>query len=433
MQTAFSISTEEVLVHLFTQIAIILAASKAVGALFVRWGQSRSIGEILTGVMLGPSLFGWLAPGVFAAIFKPEGPSILPWFSHMGLVLALFLIGMEFDFRTVVPHAGKVVAAAAGTLLGPLLLGAAIAPWLWSLEPGNGSQLAYTLFVGMTMAITAIPIMGRILMELGLTKTRVGVLAITTGAFKDLLTWFLLVLVIGIARPPFDPLKILKMVVATALLATFCLTLGRRWITMFQRRWGWDGDRPSGAMIGFLLIGLMLLAAATAWIGIFAIFGSFLAGVTVSSDRRLAEAVSDRLHDLTIHLFLPIFFTYTGLRCDLSSLQGSLWLAMIVVTLVGSLGSGGVAWAFARISGLARKEATAFGVLINTPGLMVLILLNLGLDLEVIPKGLFSVLIGSAMIRNLLVTPVLRSVIPGSGEGKPSESRLREASTSGNL
>ena len=99
MQTAFSISTEGVLVHLFTQIAIILAASKSVGALFVRWGQSRSIGEILTGVMLGPSLFGWLAPDVFAAIFKPAGPSILPWFSHMGLVLALFLIGMEFDFQ----------------------------------------------------------------------------------------------------------------------------------------------------------------------------------------------------------------------------------------------------------------------------------------------------------------------------------------------
>jgi Kef-type K+ transport system membrane component KefB len=427
VQTAFSISTEEVLVHLFMQIAIILAASKSVGALFARCGQSRSVGEILTGVMLGPSLFGWLAPGAFAAIFRPEGPSILPWFSHMGLVLALFLIGMEFDFRTVVPHAGKVVAAAAGTLLGSLLLGAAIAPWLWSIVPGSGSRLAYTLFLGMTMAITAIPIMGRILMELDLTKTRVGVLAITTGAFKDLLTWLLLVLVIGIARPPFDPLKILKMVAATGLLATFALTIGRRAIAWFQRRWGWKGEHPSGAMIGFLLIGLMLLAATTAWIGIFAIFGAFLAGVTVSSDRRLAEAVSDRLHDLTIHLFLPIFFTYTGLRCDLSSLQGSLWLAMILVTLVGSLGSGGIAWAFARISGLSRAEAIAYGALINTPGLMVLILLNLGLDLEVIPKGLFSVLVGSAMIRNLLVTPLLRRVSPGCGEAKTSAHRIQQA------
>lgn len=411
MQTAFSISTEDVLIHLFSQIAIILAASKCVGAFFVKIGQSRSVGEILTGVMLGPSLFGWLAPDAFAAIFTPKGPSILPWFSHIGLVLALFLIGMEFDFRTVVPYASKVVVAALGTLVAPLLLAFAIGPWLWSIVPGSGSPLAYTLFLGMTMAITAIPIMGRILMELDLTRTRVGVLAITTGAFKDLLTWFLLVIVIGIARPPFDPLRIVKMVAASALLATFALTLGRKAIAAFQRRWGWEGERPSGAMIGFLLIFLLLMAASTAWIGIFAIFGAFMAGVTVSSDRRLAMAVSDRLHDLTIHLFLPIFFTYTGLRCDLSSLQGPLWLAMLVVTLIGSLGSGGIAWAFGRASGLSRADSLAFGALINTPGLMVLILLNLGLDLHVIPKGLFSVLIGSAMIRNLLVTPVLRRTI----------------------
>lgn len=400
-------STEEVLVHLLAQIAVILAASKCVGAAFVRIGQSRSVGEILTGVLLGPSLLGWLAPGAFAAIFTPGGPPILPWFSHIGLVLALFLIGMEFDFRTVLPHFGKVLGASAGTLVVPLVLASALAPWLWSLLPGSGSQTAYALFLGMTMAITAIPIMGRILMELGLTRTRVGVLAITTGAFKDLLTWFLLVVVIGIARPPFDPMRIVGMVVATVLLAAVALTVGRRALAAFQRRWGWDGERPSGAMIGCLLIFLVVMAAATAWIGIFAIFGAFLAGVVVSTDRRLAHAVSDRLHDLTIHLFLPIFFTYTGLRCDLSALEGSLWVAMLVVTLVGSLGSGGVAWAFARGSGLSRAESLAFGALINTPGLMVLILLNLGLDLGVIPKGLFAVLVGSAMIRNLVVTPVL--------------------------
>ncbi|MFM8275436.1 MAG: cation:proton antiporter [Cyanobium sp.] len=411
LQTAFSMSTEEVLIHLFSQIALILAASKCVGAVFVRFGQSRSVGEILTGVMLGPSLFGWLFPAAFATVFNPGGPSILPWFSHIGLILTLFLIGMEFDFKTVLPHTSKLISVAFGSLLAPLLLAFAIAPWLWSILPGSGSYLAYALFLGMTMAITAIPIMGRILMELDLTRTRVGVLAIATGALKDLLTWFLLVIVIGIARPPFDPLRVLKMMAATALLAAFCLTLGRQAIAAFQRRWGWQGEQPSGAMIGFLLIFLLLMSAATAWIGIFAIFGAFMAGVTLSSDRRLSLAVSDRLHDLTIHLFLPIFFTYTGLRCDLSSLQGSLWLAMLAVTVIGSLGSGGIAWAFSKISRFSSAESLAFGFLINTPGLMVLILLNLGLDLDVIPKGLFSVLVGSAMIRNLLVTPVLRHTI----------------------
>jgi|JI10StandDraft_1071094.scaffolds.fasta_scaffold34267_3 Kef-type K+ transport system membrane component KefB len=408
MQTAFSASTEETLVHLLLQVAVILTAAKGLGAVFVRIGQSRSIGEILAGVMLGPSLFGWLAPDVAAAVFAPGGPSILPWLSHIGLVLALFIIGMEFDFRGVKPHIGKVAGTAVGTLLAPLALASALAPWLWSLAPGPGSTTAYTLFVGMTMAITAIPIMGRILMELELTRTRVGVLGITTGAFKDLLTWFLLVVVVGIARPPLDLWRVVTMVASSAALGVVALTAGRRLIAAFQRRWGWDGARPSGSMIAFLLVLLVLQAAATAWIGIFAIFGAFLAGVVVSTDRRLAHAVSDRLHDLTIHLFLPIFFTYTGLRCDLSVLEGSLWLAMLVVTAVGSLGSGGVAWALARGSGLSRAESLALGALINTPGLMVLILLNMGLDLGVIPKELFAVLVGSAMLRNLATTPLLR-------------------------
>ena len=251
---------------------------------------------------------------------------------------------------------------------------------------------------------------GNVLLDLvfAVFVTRVGVLGITTGAFKDLLTWFLLAVVSGIARPPLDPWRIVTMVAASAALAALALTLGRRLVEWFQRRWGWDGERPSGAMIGLLLVLLVLFAAATAEIGIFAIFGAFLAGVMVSSDRRLAHAVSDRLHDLTVHLFLPIFFTYTGLRCDLSALEGPLWLAMLVVTVVGSLSCGGVAWLLARRSGLSSTESQALAALINTPGLMVLILLNLGLDLGVIPAALFAVLVGNAMLRNLAVTPLLR-------------------------
>ena len=408
MQTAFSASTEHILVHLFGQIAVILGTSRIIGSIFNRFGQSRSVGEIISGVLLGPSLFGLLAPEAFSFIFKPAGPAILPWFSHMGLVLALFIIGMEFDFRSVMPDLKKVVVVSLATLIAPVILGFVIGPWLWSFAPGEGSRNAYYLFLGMTMAITAIPIMGRILMERDLTETRVGVLSITTGALKDVLTWFLLVVVIGVARPPIDPFKLAKMISLSAALAIISLTFGRRLIYKFQDQWGWEKDGlPSGAMIAFLLISLMLMSAATAWIGIFAIFGAFLAGVTVSSDRRLSEAVSDRFHDLTIYLFLPIFFTYTGLRCDLSTLSGYGWIAIIVVTIAGSAGSGGVAWAIARLKGLEGREALAFGALINTPGLMVLIILNIGLDLEIVPLELFSILVASAMIRNLIVTPII--------------------------
>jgi Kef-type K+ transport system membrane component KefB len=252
-----------------------------------RLGQSQSIGEILAGVALGPSLFGWVAPGAFHAIFPSDGPNLVPYFSHLGLVLALFLIGMAFDFRTVVPHRRSVVGVALGTLVAPIGATFLIGPWLGSLVPGEHGYLPYTLFVGMCLAITAIPIMGRVLIEQGLSHTRAGVVAITTGAAKDLVTWFLLAVVTGIARPPFDPWAFDRMIVLSIGLGVVALTAGRRLIAWVQARAGWVDGRPS-------------------------------------------------------------------------------------------------------------------------PGLMVLVLLDTGLDLGVVPTALFSVLVGNAVLRNVAVTPVLR-------------------------
>lgn len=416
MQTAFHASTEHILVHLLLQIAVILTASRVVGLLFRRYGQSQSIGEIATGVLLGPSLFGWLAPSAFRAIFVPGGPPILPFFSHIALILTLFLIGMEFDYSEIPKHKNKVVVLALGTLVVPLLTGAAVSTLLWRVVPGQKGFVAYALFVGITLAITAIPIMGRILMELRLTQTRMGVLAITTGAAKDLFTWFLLTLIVGIAKPPVDYVQFARMLGLTLLLGVVVLTLGRRLLRWAEARFGYVDGKPHPTLLSGLLIALTLCAAATSHIGIFAIFGAFLAGVTVSSQRRLAEAVSDRLHDLTILYFLPLFFTYTGLRCDLSQLDATLFLCCLGVTVAGTLATAGPAYLAARSFGLGPRESGGIAVLLNTPGLMVLILLNIGLDLGVIPQTLFSVLVGAAMIKNLLTTPLLRRL---SASGLP--------------
>lgn len=424
MQTAFHASTEHTLVQLLCQIAVILIVARSVGWLFTRLGQSQSIGEIFAGVLLGPSLFGWIAPDAFSRLFKPSGPPILPFLSHIALILTLFLIGMEFDYSLIPRHARKVVAMALLTLVLPLAVGAGLATWLWRLVPGQSGFTAYALFIGITLAITAIPIMGRILMELGLTDTRMGVLAITTGATKDLFTWFLLTLIIGVARPPVDLYAFGRMVALTALLGLVVLTLGRRLLALAERRLPVQNGRPHPALLSGLLIALTLCAAATSAIGIFAIFGAFLAGVALSSQRRLAAAVADRLHDLTILYFLPLFFTYTGLRADLSQLSGLLLVCCLVVTVCGSLATGGPAYFVARLGGMARRESAALALLINTPGLMVLILLNIGLDLGVIPSALFSLLIGAALVRNLITTPLVRRLaapgLPSAVEPRPA-------------
>lgn len=431
MQTAFHASTEHVLVQLLLQIAVILICARAVGILFRRLGQSQSIGEIAAGVLMGPSLFGWVAPSTFRALFAPGGPSILPFLSHIALILTLFLIGMEFDYSEIPKHRNKVALLALGTLLAPVATGAALSTWLWQVVPGQKGFLAYALFVGITLAITAIPIMGRILMELGLSDTRMGVLAITTGAAKDLFTWFLLSLIIGVARPPVDLYQFGRMITLTALLGLGVLTLGRRLLALAERRLPVVNGRPHPTLLSGLLIALTLCAAATAAIGIFAIFGAFLAGVAVSSQRRLAAAVTDRLHDLTILFFLPLFFTYTGLRADLSQLRGMLLLCCLVVTVCGSAATGGPAYLIARLGGMAKRESACLALLINTPGLMILILLNIGLDLGVIPSALFSLLVGAALLRNLLTTPLVRRLavpgLPAAAEPEPRASTARDA------
>ncbi len=413
MQTAFHASTEHVLVQLLLQIAVILIVARGVGMIFVRLGQSQSIGEIAAGVLMGPSLLGWIAPDTFAALFKPHGPPILPFLSHIALILTLFLIGMEFDYSEIPKYGKQVAALALSTLVTPVLAGVALAAWLWPMVPGQRGFLAYSLFIGITLAITAIPIMGRILMELSLTQTRMGVIAITTGATKDLFTWFLLTLIIGIARPPVDFARFGKMVGLTVLLGAVVLTLGRRLLRWAERRYGLVDGKPHPTLLSGLLIALSLCAAATSYIGIFAIFGAFLTGVAVSSQRRLAEAVADRIHDLTILYFLPLFFTYTGLRADLSLLGRDLILACAVATVVGSLAIAGPAYVMSRVFGMTPRESGGVALLINTPGLMVLILLNIGLDLGVIPNALFSLLVGAAMIKNLATTPLLRRLSTG--------------------
>jgi Kef-type K+ transport system membrane component KefB len=419
MQTAFNPDTETILIRLLIQFAVIIASAKIVGALFARFGQVRTMGEISAGIFLGPTLFGWMLPGLSSALFPPATaatPNIIPFFSHIALVFTLFLIGLEFDFREVPKHARQVVLIAVSSLVLPVGAGVLCAPLLWKVAPGSGEYLPYALFIGICMAITAIPIMGRVLMEEGLTRTRLGVLGISTGAVKDIITWFCMAVVIGISRPPLNLGKVATMIVATTALGLFMLLVGPKVVARAKRFWPVEDGRPHPNMLVFLLVLLLLSASATSEIGIFAIFGAFLSGVMVSFDRELSESVSKVLHDMTIYFLLPLFFTYTGLRADFTLLTAPLIGLMLLVTVVTSLANCLPTYFFSRLQGMDSRESTAMAALINMPGLMVLIILNIGYDLKVLPPVLFSVLLGVAMIRNLAVAPILRRF----GPRKPS-------------
>jgi Kef-type K+ transport system membrane component KefB len=410
--TAFHAQTEHVLVGLLLQFVVILIAARVGGRLGARIGQSQSVSEILAGLMLGPSCLGWFAPGAFAALFPSDGPSILPYFSHIGLVLALFLIGASFDFAHLRGQSGRSAALAAGTLVAPLALGFVLGPPLRAAMPGESSELAWALFLGLVLGITAIPILGRILVEVGLHQHPVGVLAIATGAGKDVFTWLTLIIALGVARPPLDVGAFFGTVGGAIALVAVVLGVGRRAIAWSVR--GWDGDPAtlSPNVIVALLAATFLAAAASASLHLFAIFGAFLSGVAVASHRPLAAAVTTRLSDLVMLFLLPVFFASTGLRTDLTLLTGGLWVWVPVVTLLGTVATGGVAVAIARASGLPWASSLAVGVSLNTPGLMALILLNAGRDAGVVPPDAFAVLMAAAMLRNLLTVPTLRALAP---------------------
>lgn len=421
-ETAFSHQTEQVLVLLLVQLVVILGAARLLGALFRKLGHAQAMGEIFAGIVLGPSLFGWLFPEAFHALFPSDGPKVLPYFSHLGLVLALFLIGMEFDFREVPRYARTVGIVAFSTLAAPIAAAAALAPWVGASLGEGAKNQAFPLFFGLALAVTAIPIMGRVLIETGLSTSRVGVLALTTGALKDLVTWFLLIVAIGIARPPLDPIQVAGTIAAVLLLGVVALTVGRRALGALIARLAPAGEM-NGHVVAVALAWCFGLAAATSALGVFAIFGAFLAGVSISFDRGLATRLSDRLHDLTIYLFLPIFFTSTGLKTHLADLDGERLVWVVAITVVGSAASGGVAAVTARALKLSVPESAAMGVLVNTPGLMVLILLNVGSDVGVFSSGMFAVMMANAMLRNLLVTPALRR-LQRAGLPEMSEFRL---------
>lgn len=410
--TAFHAQTEQVLIGLLLQFVVILAAARLGGRLGARLGQSQSVSEILAGLMLGPSCLGLVAPGAFRALFPSDGPSILPYFSHLGLVLALFLIGASFDFSHLRGHSARSGALAIATLVAPIAAGFALSSPLREAMPGEGSSLAWSLFLGLVLGITAIPILGRILVEVGLHAHPVGVLAIATGAGKDVFTWLTLIVALGVAKPPLDWGAFLGTVLGALALMGCAAFVGRpalRWLT---RSWDEDPATLSPNVVVVLLGATFLAAAASASLHLFAIFGAFLSGVTVSTHPALARAMQGRFHDLVMLFLLPVFFASTGLRTDLSLLAGGLWVWVPVVTLVGSLATGGVAVLIARASGMSWAAAAAVGVSLNTPGLMALILLNVGRDAGVVPPDAFAVLMAAAMLRNLLTVPTLRSLRP---------------------
>jgi Kef-type K+ transport system membrane component KefB len=399
-------SLNELTMVFFFQLAVILAAVRLVGLAARKIGQPQVVGEMIAGVLLGPSLFGLLSPDWQTRVFPEETQAILYIVSQIGLVLYMFLIGAEFDVSLIRKRLRAATMVSLAGILVPFTLGGLLALWMQA----NGELFAPTvkpweamLFTGSAMAITAFPMLARIIYERGLAGTSLGTLALAAGSIDDAAAWSLLAIVL--ASFGGEAWIALSAIGGGVIYAGFALVVARPMLrhldVLAERNQGF-----SGAMFAFILMLLMLGAWFTDMVGIYAVFGAFLLGIALPRGR-VTQELERRIEPLTTNFLLPLFFVYSGLNTQLGLIIDPALLGItVLVVLIAVLGKGVACWAAARLSGESPQDSIAIGSLMNARGLMELILLNIGLQRGVITPTLFTIMVLMAVLTTLMASPV---------------------------
>ncbi|QSF52996.1 cation:proton antiporter [Brevundimonas fontaquae] len=400
----------ELSVAFFLQMAIIIAACRIVGWLAKRYlGQPQVVGEMIAGVILGPSLFGLLAPDLQAALFPRESRSILFVGAQLGVGLYMFLVGLGFRRDHFRANAKSAAAVSLAGMAAPFLVAVALAPWLVAEGLfGQGIQTWQAmLFMGAAISITAFPMLARIIHERGLSGTRLGSLSLAAGAIDDAGAWCVLAIVL--ASFGAGPMVAVTAIAGGGAFALFMLTLGPKMLAPLGRIAEREG-RLSPTVLGIVLILFMLSAWAMDAVGIHAVFGGFILGVAMPRGL-LSDEVKRQLEPFAVLVLLPMFFTFSGLNTQLTMVNSLGLLAVTVIILLGSiLAKGGACWAAARLTGQDNATAMGIGALMNARGLMELIIINIGLQKGVIGPALFSILVLMAIITTLMASPLFEWV-----------------------
>jgi Kef-type K+ transport system membrane component KefB len=423
----------QLVLHLFLQLVVILVICRLVGRLLRPLGQAQVVGEMVAGVLLGPSLFGLLAPEAQAALFPKTlavgestvghpSMSILYALSQIGLVLYMFLVGLNFNTRLLSRHSRDAVLISLSGILIPLLLGGALGAVLAGRRGLFGEGVLSwqaALFVASATSITAFPVMARILYEAGLTRSRLGTLALGAAATNDAFAWVLLASVVAVVQ---GSSTIALLAIGGGVLYTLLMLLaGRPLLRVFERVTEREDGLSPGILVPLLAL-LMLCAWATDWVGIHSVFGAFIAGVAMPRGR-FAREVTAAIEPITISLLVPVFFVYSGLNTRMSLLvePSLLWVAAAVIFLAFACKLGGCTLA-SRLGGMSWRESAALGTLMNARGMMELILVNIALEKGIITPGLFTILVLMAIVTTLVASPLFRflygrDVVARSPEG----------------
>jgi Kef-type K+ transport system membrane component KefB len=389
--------------HLLLALAVVIAVGQALGRLFKYIGQPPVIGEVVGGICLGPTLLGRVWPAAYHYVLPDTVAPFLEVVAQLGVILYMFLVGLELNDSLLRKRAAATVAISHASIVCPFVLGCGLALYLHPRLSSNDVPLTtFALFMGVALSITAFPVLARILTDRGLARTELGVVALTCAATGDVTAWCLLAVASAVAQDRLSGLG--TVLLGTAVFVALMVLGVRPLLTRLTARY--DHGKLSAGVTALVFVGLLLSALATEAIGIHALFGAFLFGAVIPHDSTVAREFTRRTTDVVTVLLLPAFFALTGMKTRIAFGVDD-WLLCGVIILVATAGKFGGTLGAARLSGLGWRDSAALGLLMNTRGLMELIVLHIGLQLRVISPALFAMMVLMSLVTTMMTTPLL--------------------------
>ena len=390
--------------HLLLALVAVIASCRLVGTVFLRLGQPAVIGEVVAGILIGPSLLGRIAPGAMEFLIPQATLPVLGMFAQFGVILYMFLVGLHFDAASLCRRSHTAIAVSHASIITPFLLGAGLALFLYPLLSNDQVPFrSFALFLGVSMSVTAFPVLARILTDRGMQDTPLGAMALACAAIDDVTAWCLLAFVVGIAQAE------LGAAIGVTLLTLLYIGVMFLVVRPLLLRLKPVGEPVSTNVVAVYLVALFGSACLTEWIGIHAIFGAFLFGAVIPKDSAVARGLRAKLEDLVTIVLLPVFFAFAGMRTQIGLISGwENWLLCGAIILVASLGKFGGTTVAARLCDIDWRNSCALGILMNTRGLMELIVLNIGLDIGLISPRLYALMVVMALVTTMATTPLLQ-------------------------
>ncbi len=397
----------EIFMHVLIALTAVIVTGLILAKCFLYLGQPPVIGEVVAGIVLGPSFLG---PEISALILPPSSAPFLGVIAQLGVLLYMFCVGLELHAGLIRQRLRGAIATSHASILVPFVLGAILALDLYPrLSTSDVSFTSFALFMGVAMSITAFPVLARILTDRHMIHTELGVIALSCAAADDVTAWCLLALVVGVAQAQVG--AGLFVAVATLGYILAMVLIVRPLLKRVVARTKTEGLSRNAVAVVF--IALLLSSLTTEYIGIHAIFGAFLLGAVIPHDSIVARTFTRQLESVVTVLLLPAFFAFTGMRTRIDLVSGmDQWLICSLIVLVATVGKFGGTFVAARLTGLDWRNAAALGTLMNTRGLMELIVLNIGLDLKVISPTLYAMMVLMALVTTIATSPVLRLLTP---------------------